>query len=133
MKKIYLVFLTLLCLSCSKDDESSKSAIAINPPAWVQGNWAYSDFEEEGPIFKINSNDVVFVVSTTELSYKGQLEGMAKAGADVSVDEEISEGKYLVTFNMSQGVTQSYSFSKIDDSTINWDNQGMGSVELTRQ
>lgn len=131
MKKIYLVFLTLLCLSCSKDDESSKSAISINPPAWVQGNWAQSDFEEDGAIFKISSNDVIFVVNTTELSYKGQMESFAKSGADVGVDEVITEDTYTVTFDMSQGVTQSYSFTKVDESTILWINSNMD-IDLTR-
>lgn len=131
MKKIYLVFLTLLCLSCSKDDESSKSAISINPPAWVQGNWAQSDFEEDGAIFKISSNDVIFVVNTTELSYKGQMESFAKSGADVGVDEVITEDAYTVTFDMSQGVTQSYSFTKVDESTILWINSNMD-IDLTR-
>lgn len=131
MKKFYLIFLTLLCISCSKDDEPSNSAIAINPPAWVQGNWAYADFEDEGPIFKITSNDVIFVVNTTEMSYKGQLEGLAESGAEVTVDEVISEDKYEVTFDLSQGVTQSFFFIKIDDNTINWDNTSMA-IELKK-
>jgi len=131
MKKIYLIFLTLLCLSCSKDDESS-SAISINPPAWVQGNWAYSGFEEDGAIFKISSNDVIMVVNTTELSYKGQLEAFAESGAEVGVVEEISDESYTVTFDMSQGVTQSYSFTKVDESTILWINSNMD-IELVKQ
>lgn len=133
MKKMIFIFLTLLCFSCSKDDDASTSAISINPPEWVQGNWAMSGFEEEGPIFKISSNDVVYVVNNMEMSYKGQMEGLAKAGAEVSVDETISDDAYEVTFNMSQGATISYTFSKIDATTINWDNSGMEGFELIKQ
>lgn len=131
MKKACFVFLTLLCLSCSKDDEPTNSAISINPPAWVQGNWAYSGFEEDGAIFKISSNDVIMVVNTTELSYRGQLEAFAESGAEVGVVEEISNELYTVTFDMSQGVTQFYSFRKVDESTILWINSNMD-IELKK-
>lgn len=48
-----------------------------------------------------------------EMSYKDQLEGMVEAGAEVSVDEVITEDTYEVTFDMSQGVTTTYAFSKL--------------------
>lgn len=72
-----------------------------------------SGFEEEGAIFKITSNDFIYVVSNMEMSYKDQLEGMVEAGAEVSVDEVITEDTYEVTFDMSQGVTTTYAFSKL--------------------
>lgn len=121
MKKFFLILLTVLCISCSKDDESSNSAISINPPEWVQGNWAYSGMEEEGAIFRITSNDIVYGSSTAEISYKGQMEDLAKAGADVSVDEVITAEMYQVTFNMSQGFSQSYTFEIVDETTVMWD------------
>lgn len=121
MRKVFLILLTVLCISCSKDDESSNSAISINPPQWVQGNWAYSGYEDNGAIFRITSNDVVFIANTAEMSYKGQMEDIAKAGGDVSVDEVISTEMYEVTFNMSQGFSQTYTFEKVNETTIMWD------------
>lgn len=131
MRKIFLVLLTVLCLSCTKDDDSSNSAISINPPEWMHGTWAWTGFEDDGPIFRITSNDVIYVVNTSELSYKGQLEGMAKSGAEVSVDEVITEDTYEVTFDMSQGYKVTYSFTKLDGDTVLWTNTGMD-MELTK-
>lgn len=41
MKKLILLFITILLSSCSNNEEidSSSKSTNINPPSWIQGYW----------------------------------------------------------------------------------------------
>lgn len=134
MKKLFalLTILLLVLSSCSSDDNgTSSSNIKINPPNWIQGSWLLEDSEIDGYGFRFTSNDILILQPGIEISQREQLETFSASGQDVSANDESTDNSYKVTLNFPAGQTAIYSFTKISNTTIRW-NQG-GGINYTKQ
>lgn len=125
MKKIItlLTFLTFILSSCSSDnDDSFDSNIQIEPPNWIQGKWLLEGSVAGESGWKFTNNDFIIIQANTEVSQREQLQQFSNGGQDVSASDSHSDTEYTVTLNSIGGQTTIYSFSKISDSEITWEN-----------
>jgi alpha-tubulin suppressor-like RCC1 family protein len=87
----------------------------LSPPAWIVGTWT-DQFEIVTWSFTIDN--VLWTTGATTIDFK------ASQSSEVTVFEVESATTYTVSMR-SGGVTQSYTFEKIDATTLNWITLGM--------
>ena len=134
MKKFYLLLLvSILIISCSKDDGAVNSTTSINPPAWIHGTWRSEGAGGTSITgLQFTANDMI-LLGLTNMSHKNNISSIIKSGGEVTVDENISQEDYDITIEYSMGTSINYSFSKVDDNTIIWNSTAHGDLELQKQ
>lgn len=131
MKNLLIVFTALLLFSCSSSsDDNNSSNSNFHPPAWIQGTW--KDDMSFG--YKFSTNDFCTIVSLSEICLRETLEQAKKSGANVKVNEEISENTYKFSYTV-QGLTSTYHFIKISNTKIEFVNptQGLPNISYIKQ
>ena len=137
MKKVLFLFVTLLMISCSSDDDSQTTNSFINPPDWIIGTW----LDESEPAFSqiggfqfthdnlidLDANGDVF------LNLKEGLQESVDAGA-ITTNEIITNTVYELKI-ISNGVeTNQYRFTRgTDNTTIVYNMSETYDVVLTKQ
>ena len=134
MKKIYLLLLVcVLSISCSKDDDSANFQASINPPQWIHGTWkAESAGTKSFTDLEFTSNDMI-LLGLYDMSYKDNIRSIIKSGGEVTVEEDTSQDTYEITIDYSVGASIDYSFTKVDENTINWNSDTYGALPLQKQ
>lgn len=134
MKKFYLLLLvSILTLSCSKDDDDTNTADSINPPDWIHGTWkgeGAGGTSVSGLKFTV---DDMILLGTAEFSHKNQMKDFRQQGVEVTVTENISPQQYDLKINYPMGTSINYSFNKVDGNTITWKSGGFPEIELQKQ
>ncbi|TYB73033.1 hypothetical protein ES677_05240 [Bizionia gelidisalsuginis] len=129
MKKtnlFYILITTILCVSCSSDDDSSNTnADSINPPNWIHGTWSGSTNTQSG--FKFTPDDFITIVINTETSWKEQIKFTNNADVNTNVNETINENEYKIDITVRSN-TISYYFEKKSDNIIELTNDPLGEL-----
>lgn len=139
MKKIILISLTLLFLSCSSssDDNANNSNNQITPPSWIQGTWLQTmstDPVITQPLFRFKPNDFCVLSSILEICNAQNIQQASQAGATTNVQQTIKDSEYTLSITI-QSLTTTYSFIKISNTKIEYVNptNGLPNVLLTKQ
>jgi YHS domain-containing protein len=136
MKKYILFFCIIFLISCSSSDSDNNSNSSLHPPSWIQGTWAQviTDPIIIIPFCKFTSNDFCLIASNLETCIRQPLENASQSGANVNVDETISDTEYKFSYSI-EGQTYYYHFIKISDTKIEFvnPNQGLPNVPLFKQ
>ncbi len=129
MKKVLLIFavVTMVITGCSTsddndDDSGFNSDIQINPPGWIQGKWLWTTVQPENG-FSFTSNDFLRIDVGVSTSQRGQLQAFSDNGQDVSASDTFTDDSYSVTINSIGGQSITYSFTRISNNQITWDQQ----------
>jgi hypothetical protein len=128
MKKIILLFSITLLFSCSNSDNDNINNYSITPPSWIHGTWAIvytTDPVVIQPAFKFKSNDFCVISSSTELCQATSLEQAAQSGANVLVEQTITDTEYELKMTILSQTT-TYNFIKINDTKIEYVNPTIG-------
>jgi hypothetical protein len=139
MKKILLISLTFLFLSCSSssDDNSSNSSNQITPPSWIQGTWLQTmstDLLITNPVFRFKPNDFCVLSSSLEICNAQNIQQASQAGATTNVQQTITDNEYTLSMTI-QSQTTTYKFIKISNTKIEYVNptNGLPNLPLTKQ
>lgn len=139
MKKILLISLTFLFLSCSSssDDNSNNSSNQITPPSWIQGTWLQTTSTDPlitDPFCRFKSNDFCFILSSSEICQAQNIQQAAQSGASTNVEQIINDNEYELSMTI-QGLTTTYRFIKISNTKIEYVNptNGLPNLPLTKQ
>ena len=139
MKKILLISLTFLFLSCSSssDDNSNNSSNQITPPSWIQGTWLQTMSTDPlitNPVFRFKSNDFCVISSSLEICQAQSIQQAAQSGASTNVEQTINDNEYRLSMTI-QGRTTTYRFIKISNTKIEYVNptNGLPNLPLTKQ
>jgi hypothetical protein len=95
MKKLILLFISILLSSCSnnEDIDSSSNSKSINPPSWIQGYWLMQVNELEVTDlqgYKATKDDFYSTQIGTGNSMKTLISNTLKSGAAAVVEESVS-------------------------------------------
>ena len=137
MKKLIYLFLTVLIVACSSDDNSSESGSnsnSFNPPTWIQGVWLNDIGNGTSTLgFDFRNDNVCSVSFGSAYCYKGIIELYADVpNINTSVYEEISASRYYFVFTYGPNETTG-EFEKVSDNTINYFYSGDIPTILTKQ
>ena len=145
MKKILLLFMSIIILSaCSKDrsevndniNNASNSTKAINPPAWIQGTWGYYNEYLSQDIFTFSSDDICLISFTSSACFKGIVSKEIPEHMKI-LSQKATDNTYEIVFSDYNEITrQSFSFRKKSNNEIEWENVGFGNISehiLTRK
>lgn len=139
MKKILLISLTFLFLSCSSssDDNTSNSSNQITPPSWIQGTWLQTMSTDPlitQPFLRFKPNDFCVISSSLETCQAQSIQQAAQSGASTNVEQTINDNEYRLSMTI-QGQTTSYRFIKISNTKIEYVNptNGLPNLPLTKQ
>lgn len=126
MKNLLYVLMAFLVFSCSNsDDSSSASSSDFNPPAWIQGTWKQEGTTpEEGMDFKFSAHDFCMSSFAIEQCYKGMMDLMRMGGEKPTVEETITSSSYSAKITLVAGQSITYSFRKISDTEIEFEQDG---------
>ena len=123
MKKIIIMLIATLMLSCSSDSESNNSSNtgangdSITPPTWIQGLWLFQGVDEIIEIGYDIRNDDFCTYSSGMLGCYQEFVNLGQADNSSNVYQEISSSRYYleVTF-----INQEYwfEFEKISENQI---------------
>jgi len=119
MKKLLLLSLTILLLSCGDSDSDSSNNLSINPPSWIQGVWVSEELiaigVRSGYEFKID--DLCQVTQNSLSCNKETLTSYSDNDAFADVQEDISSDRYAIDITL-QTYTTSFIFVKVDNNRI---------------
>ena len=139
MKKVLLIGLTFLFLSCSSssDENSSNSSNQITPPSWIQGTWLQTMSTDPlitQPLFRFKPNDFCVISSGVEICQAQNIQQAAQSGASTNVEQTINDNEYRLSMTI-QGQTTTYRFIKISNTKIEYVNptNGLPNLPLTKQ
>lgn len=139
MKKVLLIGLTFLFLSCSSssDENSSNSTNQITPPSWIQGTWLQTMSTDPlitQPLFRFKPNDFCVISSSVEICQAQNIQQAAQSGASTNVEQTINDNEYRLSMTI-QGQTTTYRFIKISNTKIEYVNptNGLPNLPLTKQ
>jgi hypothetical protein len=139
MKKILLISLTFLLISCSSssDDNSNNVTNQITPPSWIQGTWLQTMSTDPlitQPVFRFKPNDFCVLSSNVEVCNAQNIQQAAQSGATTSVQQTITDSEYTLSMTI-QSQTTTYSFIKISNTKIEYVNptNGLPNLQLTKQ
>lgn len=139
MKKILLISLTFLFLSCSSssDDNASNSSNQITPPSWIQGTWLQTMSTDPlitQPVFRFKPDDFCVISSSIEICQAQSILQAAQSGASTNVEQTINDNEYRLSMTI-QGQTTTYRFIKISNTKIEYVNptNGLPNLPLTKQ
>ena len=112
MKKLIYLFLTVLIVGCSGDDNSNVTN--FNPPVWIQGIWLNINNSSAG--FEFRQNDFCLITSPVSVVCYEQTYSDFN---DFNVYEEISNTRYFTIITIA-GAEFNFEFEKISDNSITW-------------
>ena len=120
MKKLLLLSLTFLLISCEDTGTISSKNLSINPPKWIQGVWIDKDLSRinirMGYEFKID--DLCQIIYTMSSCNKENLKLFSSNDIIFAdVQEQITNTRYAIDITI-QSATYSYIFEKVDDNQI---------------
>jgi formylglycine-generating enzyme required for sulfatase activity len=87
----------------------------LNPPTWIIGTW--SDVTEIAT-WTFTSDNATWTTGQTSIDFK------ESQGSGVVVSDDATDTSYSVRLS-ANGVTQSYTFQKVDATTITWTTLGL--------
>lgn len=121
MKKLLLLFVSILFIGCSDDDSNSVNSGIYNPPDWIQGTWgmAETEFTNEVAYFKFTSDDICQLTSLSSVCWKEMAQNYQTSGVELNTDEEITSDYYEATIGAS-GVNNTLKFERISATKIIW-------------
>src|SRR5690606_6004747 len=114
MKKILLFILTILTISCSKDDDSANdNSNFINPPDWIIGTWldeSEPEWAQTGG-YQFTNDNLISILSNGEvlLNLKEGLQDSFDTGS-ITTNEIISDTVYELKLLSSGIVTNQFKF-----------------------
>ncbi len=139
MKKILLISLTFLFLSCSSssDDNANNSNNQITPPSWIQGTWLQTIATDPlitQPLFRFKPNDFCVLSSSLEICNAQNIQQASQVGATTNVQQTITDNEYTISITI-QSQTTTTSFIKISNTKIEYVNStiGLPNLQLTKQ
>jgi hypothetical protein len=120
MKKLLLLSLTFLLISCEDTGTISSKNLSINPPKWIQGVWIDKDLSRfnmrMGYEFKIDDLcQIIYAMSSCNKENLKLFSSNDIIFADVQ--EQITNTRYAIDITY-QSTTTSYIFEKVDDNQI---------------
>lgn len=120
MKKLLLLSLTFLLISCEDTGTISSKNLSINPPKWIQGVWIDKDLSRfnmrMGYEFKIDDLcQIIYAMSSCNKENLKLFSSNDIIFADVK--EQITNTRYAIDITY-QSTTTSYIFEKVDDNQI---------------
>lgn len=120
MKKLLLIPLTILLMSCEDNGTVSSKNLSINPPRWIQGVWIDKDLSgynvRMGYEFKID--DLCQIIYTMSSCNKENLKLFSSNDIIFAdVQEQITNTRYAIDITFG-GSTISYIFEKVGDNQI---------------
>lgn len=120
MKKLLLLSLTFLLISCEDTGTISSKNLSINPPKWIQGVWIDKDLSRinirMGYEFKID--DLCQIIYTMSSCNKENLKLFSSNDIIFAdVQEQITNTRYAIDITI-HSTTTSYIFEKVDDNQI---------------
>ena len=139
MKKLILLFISILLSSCSnnEDIDSSSNSKSINPPSWIQGYWLMQVNELEVTDlqgYKATKDDFYSTQIGTGNSMKTLISNTLKSGAAAVVEESVSNTEYKLNIKLNGMSFPQYYFKKISSTKIQFfDTAGKGGAIFIKQ
>lgn len=134
MKKIFLVSLFFILISCSNSENNPTTNSTISPPSWIQGTWMGTDLN--GNIssfgFRFTSDDFLLLNANQDFSFKQSIAQTISTGGNASVIQNISENSYGINCTIIS-VSYSYSFTRVSSTVIEYNTPTGGTIELFKQ
>lgn len=133
MKKMLLISIILLFISCSSDkDSTSSDSTSINPPSWIQGSWYLVGLDGVDKMsgYSFKKNDFCQIVFNTQSCFKQSIDLMKSGGGYIKVDEVINDNEYKISITQFS-TTTIYNFKKISATKIEWINDSWGDLAET--
>ena len=139
MKKLILLFTTILLSSCSnnEDIDGASNSTSINPPSWIQGYWLMQVNELEVTDlqgYKATKDDFYSTQIGTGKSMKTLISNTLKSGAVAVVEESVSNSEYKLNIKLNGMSFPQYYFKKISSTKIQFfDTAGKGGAIFIKQ
>lgn len=139
MKKLILLFTTILLSSCSnnEDIDGASNSTSINPPSWIQGYWLMQVNELEVTDlqgYKATKDDFYSTQIGTGNSMKTLISNTLKSGAVAVVEESVSNSEYKLNIKLNGMSFPQYYFKKISSTKIQFfDTAGKGGAIFIKQ
>ena len=104
------------------DNRPGQNGNVLHPPAWIQGKWADTYFEQfplEGVTYFYNftNDDVIIRVVNAETGYKEMILESRGTEEELLVEEEINDSVYKLKLS-NEFITLEHDFRKTSDSTF---------------
>ena len=119
-----LLMVYIFFCSCSPELQEKIDELAINPPDWIQGTWITKDESSANPKLKFTHNALIkknedeseFDIMSSYVFFMGF------TGELVTVEEFNTQSMYGIMIKAETLGNASYTFTKISDQEISWDN-----------
>lgn len=139
MKKLILLFITILLSSCSNNEEidSSSKSTNINPPSWIQGYWLMEVSAGEVTDLqgvKATKDDFYLTQIGSGNSMKTLVSNTLLSKGTAVVDELANDTEYKLNIKLNGMSFPQYHFKKISATKIQFlDTAGRGGAIFIKQ
>lgn len=110
MKKILLLFISVVIISCSKDDgpiDNGQKGEVFNIPSWAQGDWSVKSTDVVTTYYRIKKDDIY---SDTDEDYNDQWKWWIRlycGGSELKtrkIDEDYTDDSYKASvYSLNEG------------------------------
>jgi hypothetical protein len=129
-KRVVLLLLILLALSCSKEEVQEIQRISVNPPKWIKGYWLSKDEKIKHIGWRFTDNDFIEIdTEGTEISKIKTYRVLKLLGYQVKIDEIRNSSEYIVRIDIDNRSTI-FRFKKVSSATMIWQNNPYGTEQI---
>jgi len=120
MKKLIVLLIPVLLLSCSGDDTKGAPVVVqtFNPPAWLYGEWV-PEKSAQTTSFTFKNDDVCYYgVNTHFTCWKDAVETTKQNEPDYLFEQHSTDSTYAVNYTVNDVIT-SVMFKKLSTDKMN--------------
>lgn len=123
MKKVLLICLAVLTISCSEEFLEQQDELKVSPPNWLYGIWNNKDEMSGNKGWKFTPDEVVKIDNEgNEVSLIAlYLLTAGFTGEEITLKEFEGTNSYSILVK-GETFTTTYDFSRISSQEISWDN-----------